>query len=237
LRVAWVAAIWLAAHAFPAVAQDSGLIATLEAASDERRRGLGWSEGAPVLRATLSIPIASGLSLDGASTSLWDSARHGGADGVIDIGPNWSRQFGDWRLTVQGRYHLFPGSTDQDYGEIGAQANLLVGPASIDIATHYAPRQSAIGGDNLYLSLAAATAISGTPFTLSGHIGRSSGHLRDPIAAARLRPDGTYWDHGVSLDWYRGRWFAGMDYVGSRIDATAGAHNGSRLIARIGISL
>lgn len=237
MRVAWAAAFGLAVHALPAIAQDRGLAATLEAASDERRRGLSWSEGDPVLRGTLSIPVTSGLSLDGAATTLWGSTRHGGADAAIDIGPSWSQQIGGWRLTAQGRYHLFPGASDQGYGEVGAQAGFLIGPASVDIAAHYAPRQSAIGGDNLYVSASAAVAVPGTPFTLSGHVGRSSGSVRDPFAAARLRPDGTYWDHGVALDWYRGQWFAGIRYAGSSIDGPARTHAGDRLIARVGFSL
>ncbi|KFL47765.1 hypothetical protein IL54_3192 [Sphingobium sp. ba1] len=237
MRVAWAAAFGLAVHALPAVAQDRGLSATIEAASDERRRGLSWSEGDPVLRSTLSVPVTSGLSLDGAATILWGSARHGGADAAIDIGPSWSQQIGGWRLTAQGRYHLFPGASDQGYGEVGAQAGFLIGPASVDIAAHYAPRQSAIGGDNLYVSAAAAVAVPGTPFTLSGHVGRSSGKVRDPLAAARLRPDGNYWDHGVALDWYRGQWFAGIRYAGSSIDGPVRSHAGDRLIARVGFSL
>ena len=28
--------------------------------------------------------------------------------------------------------------------------------------------------------------------------------------AARLRPDGTYWDHGVSIDYLKRQWFAGV---------------------------
>ncbi|MEG8223206.1 hypothetical protein OSJ57_21740 [Sphingomonas sp. HH69] len=237
MRVAWAAAFGLAVHALPAIAQDRGLAATIEAASDERRRGLSWSDGDPVLRGTLSVPVTSGLSLDGAATTLWGSARHGGADAAIDIGPSWSQQIGGWRLTAQGRYHLFPGASDQGYGEVGAQAGFLIGPASVDIAAHYAPRQSAIGGDNLYVSAAAAVAVPGTPFTVSGHVGRSSGKVRDPLAAARLRPDGSYWDHGVALDWYRGQWFAGIRYAGSSIDGTARTHAGDRLIARVGFSL
>ena len=222
--MAWAAAFGLAVHALPAIAQDRGLAATIEAASDERRRGLSWSDGDPVLRGTLSVPVTSGLSLDGAATTLWGS-------------PSWSQQVGGWRLTAQGRYHLFPGASDQGYGEVGAQAGFLIGPASVDIAAHYAPRQSAIGGDNLYVSAAAAVAVPGTPFTLSGHVGRSSGSVRDPFAAARLRPDGTYWDHGVALDWYRGQWFAGIRYAGSSIDGPARTHAGDRLIARVGFSL
>ena len=123
------------------------------------------------------------------------------------------------------------------YGEMGAIAGFSLGPASLDLGARYAPRQSGIGGDNLYLSSGAAVGIPGTPLTVSGHVGRSSGDTRDPLRAARLRPAGDYWDHGVALDWYRGRWSAGLRYADSDIDAPDSAHAGATLIARVGLTL
>lgn len=233
----------LAGHAVPAAAQyAAGPTITLEAASDERRRGLSWSDGDPVLRGSVSVPVAEGLSLDGAATTLWGGDRHGGADAVLDLGATYAKQLGGWRLTAEGRYHLFPGASrasngNWGYGEVGAIAGFALGPASVDLGARYAPRQSAIGGDNLYMSASSAFAIPGTPFTLSGHVGRSSGDVRDPAKAARLRPDGGYWDHGVALDWYQGRWSAGLRYADTDIDAPNSAHGGASLIARVGFTL
>lgn len=241
-RLAWLGALLLAGHALPAAAQyAAGPTITLEAASDERRRGLSWSEGEPVLRGSVSVPIAPGLSLDGAATTLWGSDRHGGADAAIDLGGTYARQLGGFRLTAEGRYHLFPGAIDRgagwSYGEVGAIAGFSLGPASVDLGARYAPRQSGIGGDNLYLSSSAAIGIPGTPLTLSGHVGRSSGDARDPVRAARLRPTGNYWDHGVALDWYRGRWSAGLRYADTDMDTSDTAHAGASLIARVGVTL
>lgn len=178
IGLAWLGGLGLALHAVPAAAQyASGPSATVEVASDERRRGLSWSDGDPVLRGTLSVPVAQGLSLDGAATSLWSSDRHGGANAVIDLGPSYVHQLGGWRLSLDARYHLFPGADHQGYGELGAGAGFLIGPASIDIGAQYAPRQSAIGGDNLYLSSAASFAIPGTPLTASARVGHSSGSI------------------------------------------------------------
>jgi uncharacterized protein (TIGR02001 family) len=222
----------------PAFAQYAdGVSATVEVASDERRRGLSWSEGDPVLRGTLSVPVADGLSLDGAAASLWGSARHGGADAVVDLGAVYARQIGGWRLSAEGRYHLFPGSSGQGYGEIGAGAAFLIGPASIDVSGSYAPRQSSIGGDNLYLSASAAMGLPGTPLTVSARIGRSAGDARDPARAARLRPDGAYWDYGIGVDYMKGRWFAGLRYADSGIAGPEGRHAGASLIGRVGLGL
>lgn len=228
----------LAGHAVPAAAQyAAGPSVTLDLASDDRRRGLSWSDGDPVLRGSLSVPIAEGFSLDGTATSLWGSDRHGGANAALDLGATYVRQAGGWRLSAEGRYHLFPGASGQAYGEVGASAGFAIGPASVDLAGHYAPRQSAIGGDNLYLSSGAAFAIPGTALTLSGHVGRSSGTVRRADRAVRLRPGGRYWDHGIALDWYRGRWSAGLRYADTDLDGAAARHAGASLIARLGFTL
>ena len=234
---AWLGALLLASHAMPATAQYAGRPSvTVEAATDDRRRGLSWSDGNPVLRGALSIPIAEGLSLDGAATTLRGSARHGGADAVVDLGATVVRQLGGWRLTGEGCYHFFPGASDQGYGEVGAIAGFTLGPAGVDFAARYAPHQSAIGGDLLYVSAAASAAIPGTSLTLSGHVGRSTGDTRDPVRAARLRPGGNYWDHGIALDWYRGRWSAGLRYADTDIAAPDNAHAGASLIGRVGVT-
>lgn len=227
---------WLCA--VPALAQyQRGVAATIEGASEERRRGLSWSDGDPVVRATLSAPLADGIGVEATAVSLWGSDRHGGADAVIDLGATYSRQIGGWRLSAETRYHLFPGASGQGYGDIGAGAGFAIGPASLDLFASYAPRQGEIGGDNLYISASSAMGIPGTPLTLSAHVGRSSGTVRDPARAARLRPDGAYWDHGVSIDYLRGRWFAGLRYADTDIDAPGARHAGASLIARVGLGL
>lgn len=227
----------LTSHAVPAAAQyANGISATIEAMSDDRRRGLSWSDGDPGLRVGISVPLADGLSVDGAATTLWGSPRHGGADAALDIGPTFTRQIGSWRLGAEGRYHFFPGASGQGYGEVGANAGFTIGPANLDLSARYAPRQSAIGGDNLYVAAGASAAVPGTAFTLSGHVGRSTGDMRDPARAARLRPGGGYWDHDLGIDWYRGRWSAGLRYTDTDIDAPDATHAGATLIGRIGVT-
>lgn len=218
----------------------AGASLSLEASSDERRRSISWSNGNPVLSAELAATVADAVTVRAGATSLWGRNRHGDADAVVDLGAAYEHRLGGWTLSIQGDYHLFPGASGQGYGEIGANAAFLLGPASLDLFARYAPDQDNIGGDNLYIGTSAAIAIPATPFTLSGHVGRSSGGTDDPARAARLRPDGRYWDHGVALDWYRGRWNAGLRYANSSIDddgSPARRNTGARLIAHIGLSL
>ena len=230
-----------AAGITPALAQSmAGPSLTIAAKSDERRRGISWSDGDPVLSAALSIPVTYDLSLRAQATPLWGSDRHDGADAAVDVSAAYDRWLGGWTFGVEGSYHLFPGVSGQGYGELGVNAGFLLGPADLGLFVRYAPDQRNIGGDNLYLGTSASVGIPDTPFTLSGHVGHSSGKVDDAVRAARLRPDGSYWDHGVALDWYRGRWSAGLRYADSDIDNEGSPlrrHTGASLIARIALSL
>lgn len=147
------------------------------------------------------------------------------------------RQVGGWRLSTEGRYHLFPDASDQGYGEIGAGVGFLIGPASIDLNASYALRQSSLGGDNLYLSASAAMGLPGTPLTISARVGHSSGTVQDAAKAARLRPDGSYWDYGLGVDYLKDRWFAGLRYADSSVETPGEHHAGARLIGHVGLTL
>ena len=224
------------AVAAPAAAQvTSSPSLTLEAASDERRRGLSWSDGDPVLRAALFVPVTEALAIDATAVSLRHSRRQGGADAVIDLRAGYDRQIGGWRLTGDMTYRVFPGIAGWNYVETGAAAGFLIGPASLDLSVRYAPRQRSIGGDNLYIGATPSIGIPGTPLTISGNVGHSSGKVRDPIRMQRLRPDGSYWDHGLAIDYRKGRWLAGVRYTDSDIARDRADHAGATLVARAGV--
>jgi hypothetical protein len=69
-----------------------------------------------------------------------------------------------------------------------------------------------------------AAGIPGTPLTVSGHVGRSSGSA-DTRARARLRPGGRYWDHGVALEYRKDRWSAALRYADTSLGKGV-AHSG-----------
>lgn len=231
------AALWALAGAASAIAQDSASPTfSMEAASDERRRGLSWSDGAPVVRAGASITIGADMTFEARATSLWGGRRHGDADAVIDLTARYAHTAGPWRWEGEAAYRLFPGASGMGFGEIGATATYMIGPASIDIFARYAPPQSAIGGDNLHVGGGLSVGIPATPWTVSAHVGRSSGDADNPARATRLRPDGAYWDHGVAIDYYRRNWSAGLRYANSSMDRAAARHAGASLIGRFAVA-
>ncbi|TVV71060.1 TorF family putative porin [Sphingomonas solaris] len=213
--------------------------------SDERRRGISWSDGRASAQAGLGL-AAGDFRLDASATALRNSPRHRGADAGVDLSGGWrQREGGAVRVDAAVIAHLFAGGAGRlNYVELQAGGNALVGPVSVDLSVTYAPPQrSAIGGDNLYLAARARLAVIGTPFGVVAGVGRSSGHTDDPVAATRLRPGGTYYDWQLGVEHIRGPIGVSVSYVGNDIarrtvpDMAAARHAGDAVVARIALTL
>ncbi|MEH3157509.1 MAG: hypothetical protein PGN08_00480 [Sphingomonas taxi] len=225
-----------AAPAAAQVAVDAGV----EAASDEARRGLSWSGG----RATASADVVATRGALEASARLVTTrgaARHGGADAVGDLTLAGGWNVGAIRLRAQAAAHLFAGAQGRmDYVELGGSASYGYGPLYLTGGAMLAPSQAAIGGSNLYVFARASAGIPGTPLTLIGDIGHSSGTTGDPARAQRLRPGGDYADWRLGLEHRRDGLTLGVDYVGTdvaRADAFGpyadARHAGDRIVGRV----
>ncbi|MGJ3626243.1 TorF family putative porin [Sphingomonas sp. MMS24-JH45] len=178
--------------AAPAAAQTPEIAGSVEVATDARVRGLSWSDGRPVLAASVAVPLGD-WRLDVRGTSLRGSRRHDGADLGLDTAIRYTRNLGGWRASAGAIHHAFL--------DIGAASNYVELEAGREIpivcstspTADWAPSQDAIGGDNLYLRAGASAWVPGTPYTVFGHVGRSmGGDGRE--RATRLRPDGDYTD-------------------------------------------
>lgn len=94
-------------------------------------------------------------------------------------------------VTLRGRVtgHLFGGAGfDADYVELGGSAAYTLGPVQVNAGADYAPSQSAIGGDNLYLHAGAQAGIPGTPWTVLAGVGHSTGKTDAPSAPRGFVP-------------------------------------------------
>lgn len=214
--------------------------ATLEIGSDERLRGLSWSEGRAVARGAVQLDPAASIRIDAAATTLRGSSRFGKSDGVIDLGAAWHAPQGPFRFDVGLIGHVFFGGLGRlNYAEAQSGVGATVGPADFDLSAAYAPRQAAIGGSNLYLAASSRVAIVGTPLTLVGGIGRSSGAVRDDVRASRLRPDGAYLDWRIGIEHNMAAITASLVYVGTdvRHAAPRASHAGDTILARLAIAL
>lgn len=221
----------------PAMAQQGpSLEASL--ASDYRERGLSWSDGKAVAQLYIDVPLPSGFFATAQATTLRGGARHSGADAGFDLRVGHAGDTGllYWRGGVTG--HVFAGGHGPlDYIEGDVRGGVMIGPADVSLTVSYAPPQKAIGGSNFHGRVNASLALPGTPLTLNGHFGRSTGSIDNPLRATRLRPGGKYHDWGLGLDYNRGPLRFSLDYVDTdigrsdiRFPETAG-HRGAALVA------
>ncbi len=238
--IALGAAVALGVTAASASAQVP-LGGSVEASTDERRRGISWSDGKISPAASIRAGLPSGVDLGVRVTGTRGDPRHGGADAVVDATGGFGTDVGGGlRLDGFVTGHLFTGARGKmDYVELGAGASYALGPAEVGIDARYAPDQGAIGGDNLWIGGRARVGVPATPFTLMASAGHSSGSVDDPIRAARLRPGGSYWDWSLGVDHITGPLTLGLVYTGTDISERvpspfANARDtGDRLTARV----
>ena len=242
--IGWVAAVALGATAAPGLAQVS-LGGSVEASTDERRRGISWSDGEIAPAASVRAGLPSGIDLGVRVTGTRGDPRHGGADAVADVTGGFGSEIGGGlRLDGFVTGHLFAGAAGRmDYVEVGAGASYALGPAEIGLDARYAPDQGAIGGDNLWIGARARVGVPATPFTLLGSVGHSSGSVDDPARAARLRPGGAYADWSLGVDHIIGPLTLGVAYSGTDIERdrigpspyASARHTGDKMTARVAV--
>ncbi|WP_426167459.1 TorF family putative porin [Sandarakinorhabdus sp. DWP1-3-1] len=203
------------ATAFPAAAATFDI----EASSDLRRRGIGWSDGRAALEAYASVPIAGPLSAEIGAATLRGSRRHGGADAAADAALRLTTRSGPWQLWTDVVGHGFAGGSGPlDYAELRAGASFGLGPAQLGMQAAWAPAQGAIGGSNVYLGARAAVGIPGTPWTVAAGAGRSMGTSDGTGRSNRLRPGGDYTDVRLDVDHVRGPLTLGVSATATSID-------------------
>ncbi len=209
-----------------------------EIASDDRERGLSWSDGRPAASLSIGLPVTERLSLDVRAVTLRDSRRHGGADVALTGAARLALIQSAWNLGVGARGHVFAGQSGMSYVELTGDLEHTVGPARFGLEAAFAPSQAAVGGTNLYVSARIDSGIPGTPLTLYGGAGHTSGSDR-AIRAARLRPGGDYFDYHVGLEYSRSVLAAGLRYSDTSIGRNevglrspyVDRHCGARLVA------
>lgn len=229
------------ASAAPAAALDPAV--WIDAATDLRERGLSQSGGRAAVEAGIGIG-SEGPTLDLAAATLRGSPRHGGADLRAMVTGGYTVRSGGSRLRADIRWQGFAGGRGPlDYWEGGLLADTLIGPITLAAGARYAPRQRAIGGSLLNLRLAADGGLPGSPWSLAAHVGRTSGDTRDPLRAARLRPDPAYLDWAIGVRRVVGQALLSLTYSDTDVGKSrAGippalrADSGATVVARVGLS-
>lgn len=243
-------AVALCGGLFAISAQAQPVLGTqvaLEGTTDQRERGLSWSDGRPTASLSASIPASDTFGFDLEALALRDSARHGGAEAALRIAPRYTVTSAGWALSGGARGNVFVGRSGMSYAELTGEAQYTLGPAQLVAGVDFAPSQKAIGGSNLHVEAQASVGIPGLPLTVYGGVGHTTGSTRDGmrgLRAARLRPGGDYTDYHLGLEHSFSALSLGVRYSDTSIDAAdvdrlspfTDRHIGSRVLAYIRVS-
>lgn len=168
----------IAAHAETTAAEFT-VSGSASIVSDYRFRGVSLSQSDPAIQATINLSHESGLYIGTWGSSIDVADLYGATE--IDLYAGWAGNIAPRTdLNVAIAYYGYPaghGAGKIEFFESTAKLSHDLGPLRTTLGASYSWDQAALGGDNLYLFADAAAPISGTPFTIKAHGGRSKGAL------------------------------------------------------------
>ena len=219
---------------------QSATVVAVEATTDETRRGLSWSDGKASVSGDISTRIGP-VEASARVAALREAARHGDSDAVADLSLGTRFDVSALTLGLKATGYVFAGGGGPlNYAEVSGSAGYTYGPVQFELVAAYAPEQSAIGGDNLYLRAEAIAGIPSTPFTVVAALGRSSGSDDGSGRSNRVRPGGDYSDWRLGVDYVRRPLVLTVEYVGTDTNENAflpgrydARHDGDRVLGRV----
>ncbi len=184
--------------------------------SQYRFRGVSQSDEDVAVQAGLTATHESGFHVGTWGSNLAGFGSFGGSNLELDVFGGFKKDLGGVTVDAGLLWYLYPGTNGTDYAEPYASVSGTLGPLSLKAGAAYAPRQDAIGdNDNLYVYTDAAGAIPGTPVTLKGHLGYTTGK-----GSTLAGPDGHYLDWLVGADISYKMLTLGVAYVDTDIGKT-----------------
>lgn len=221
----------------PALAQEeappkpitvSGSVALV---TDYRFRGVSQTDKQAAIQGGLTATHESGFyaSLWGSNLAGW--GQFGGANMELDVIGGYKKSFGGTTVDVGLTWYMYPGGSDKtDFAEPYVKIGHTLGPVSALIGVAYAPEQQALGNwsntpesrigdkeDNLYVWGDASAGLPGTPLTVKGHVGYSSGNPGLGPNGTSVTPTGSYVDYLVGADLVLSPVTLGIAFVGTDI--------------------
>lgn len=210
-----LAAFAATALSTPALAQDEhepaggdgglDISATVTGVTDYRFRGVSLSDRDPAIQGSVD------LGWNGFYAGVWASstAEYADTNVELDLYAGYGGSAGPIEYQVGMIAYLYPGgSGNVDIYEGTASLAYSLGPATAKLSANYAPDQSSLAGDNLYLNAELRGGIPTTPFTLFGSVGRERGSFY-----------GRKWDWTLGVEYSRGPFTASLAYVDTNLDS------------------
>lgn len=236
--------------ATPALAQEEPprefeVAGTAAIVSDYRFRGVSQTDKQMAVQAGVSVTHQSGLYAGVWASNLAGWGTFGGANMELDVYGGYALQLGGAKVDVGLTWYMYPGGADvTDFAEPYVKVSGTLGPVNALVGVAYAPEQRALGRwyftgadaasgiynapgdkqDNLYVWTDLNAAVPGTPFTLKGHVGHSSGNSGLGPNGTSLTPTGSYWDWSLGADAALGPLVVGVSYVDTSISTAGSAY-------------
>lgn len=202
ISFAAIAATLLAAapaHAEDEPASPFTITGTVGVFSQYRLRGVSQTDEDVAVQGSITVAHSSGFYVGTWGSNLAGFGSFGGSNVEVDLIGGYGTKIGDLGLDGGLIWYLYPGTDGTDYAEVYGSLSHPLGPVNAKVGFYYAPKQDAIGDeDNLWVYTDLAAPIPGTPITLKGHIGYTTGS-----GSTLAGPDGNYLDYmaGVDLTW------------------------------------
>ena len=214
----------LAATAFSAMAFATPALADDEPAEDftitgsasvttqYRLRGISQTDNRAAVQGSITVAHKSGIYVGTWASNLGGNGTWGGSNMELDLIAGFSKPIGGVTLDGGVVYYLYPGTSGHDYVEIYGSGAGKIGPVNAKLGVYWAPQQSKIGGHNVWIYTDLGLPISGTPITLKGHAGYSTGNSIYTYGK-------DVFDYSVGADVTWKNLTLNVSYVGTDLDA------------------
>ena len=222
--------------ATPALADETdppaaiAITANVALVTDYRFRGLSQSSGDPAIQGSINLSHASGL-YAGFWASSTDFAVVGStADAVygkqeIDFYAGWTGSLGSGVTADAGLlYYAYPSGKvgKAEFFEPYAAVSTTLGPATAKLGVAYAWSQAALdfdadgrNDDNVYIYADLGSGVPGTPISIAGHLGYTSGALSPKFATGASPRYAGGWDYNIGVTYAVTRNLSvGVQYIG-----------------------
>ena len=221
--------------AAPAFADDAApalkVTGSATLATEYNLRGISQSDLDPAIQGGITVTTAPGFYVSTWASSLAGNGSFGGSNMELDLIAGYSKAVGPVTLDGGVIYYVYPGTSNHDFFELYGSVAGKVGPVNAKLGPSGAPAQknpnppARNNGHNIGVYTDLGLPISGTPLTLKGHVGYSSGNSiytwgKDVV------------DYGVGADLAYGPLVLNVSYVGTDLNkdfADANYNLGSEL--------
>lgn len=230
------------AIATPALAQDEPapdftITGSASVTTQYRLRGISQTDNRAAVQGGITVSHKSGVYVGTWASNLGGNGTWGGSNMELDLIAGFTKPVGGVTLDGGVVYYLYPGTTGHDYVEVYASGSGKIGPVNAKLGMYWAPKQNKIGGHNVWIYTDMGLPISGTPITLKGHLGYSTGnsiYTNGGIAGTPLGAKSKdVLDYGVGADITWKNLTLNVSYIGTDMNAAfananfgAGARSG-----------